>query len=118
MKIIGFDDPLHKAMQYAIAFELGIIPVDDSDQKLDAAFAQFPPDEARRMKRKFRKIWRREVKKIAKIIGKRRGQRYLDSYMSKGGKPSKWQLAARRSVVYTDIMDKADAAVKGVQKKT
>ena len=55
---------LNQMLRDAACIELGIVPLnhnihDGIKQRLDA----MPPDEARKMKRKFRKLWRKIAKK-------------------------------------------------------
>lgn len=42
-----------------VALELGIVPLEDVDVDIRTGLSQLSPEEARRMKRKFRKLWRR-----------------------------------------------------------
>jgi hypothetical protein len=44
-------------------FNVGIVPIDDFRHDIGRALVQLPADEARKLKRKFRKLWRREARK-------------------------------------------------------
>ena len=41
--------------------QLGIVPVDDPHQAVKDTLAKMAPDEARKTKRKFRKVWRQAL---------------------------------------------------------
>jgi hypothetical protein len=45
-------------------FEQGIIPMEKIDSDMRRVLAQLPADEARTLRRKFRKLWRRAVKQL------------------------------------------------------
>lgn len=43
-------------------FDVGIVPLVHADLDVNKLMADFPPDEQRKMKRKFRKLWRQVYK--------------------------------------------------------
>lgn len=54
-------DDVTRFWYYFICEEKGILPISDSELGLDmnVYLSRFPPEEARKMRRKFRKLWRK-----------------------------------------------------------
>lgn len=48
-------------------FELGIVPIEKTAHDMRRALNQLPPEEARAMKRKFRKLWRKAIRSEAAL---------------------------------------------------
>jgi hypothetical protein len=46
---------------HQVHFQAGILPMEKTDLDMRRALQQLPPDEARQLKRKFRKLWRRAM---------------------------------------------------------
>jgi hypothetical protein len=63
-------DPIFKILQNAAFHEMGIAPLDMIIYDYSRVLSELPPDEARKMKRKFRKLWRKAAKKPGKGIAK------------------------------------------------
>lgn len=88
---------LEKILRDAACMSLGIIPLnyqihDGIKERLNS----LPPEEARKMKRKFRKLWR----KVAK-------QRSLSTSVGLGDKlPAKSAMRRRKDIVRSEIVNK------------
>ena len=85
-------DPILKELFVRqVAIELGVVPVTRSTIGLDfnAALENLPPDEARRAKRKFRKLWRKTQAEA------RRAELWLDVT----GSPTKAERRRRKAMV-------------------
>lgn len=66
------DNDMSRSLRVALALELGIAPLaSGSDVRKDVSreLAKLPPDESRRMRRRFRKLWRREARRTAALLG-------------------------------------------------
>ena len=77
----------------------GIVPFDPNqldDKDIQRGLESLPPDERRKMKRKFRKLWRRAAKKSP-------GGKYV---MTNGKKPSRLQRGVRRGMVRRQLCDR------------
>lgn len=78
MAIPGNSD-LQKFFEHKVCHDLGIAPMSTSLRYGAAkALASLPPDEARKMKRKFRKLWRREMKRELRELERRYRRAGLD----------------------------------------
>jgi hypothetical protein len=96
-------DPILKELFIRqVAIELGVIPVTSSTVDLDfgAALANLPPDEARRAKRKFRKLWRKAQAEA------QRAELWFD-VTHPGGVPTKSERRRRKVIVASRIDEQA-----------
>jgi hypothetical protein len=59
---MSYGDPIFRILQAAAFHELGIAPLDTIIKDYNRVLADLPPDEARKMRRKFRKLWRKFAK--------------------------------------------------------
>lgn len=50
-----------RALIQAVMFEHGILPMEKTDLDMRRALQQLPPEEARTLRRKFRKMWRKAM---------------------------------------------------------
>lgn len=55
-------NPLLDVLRSTAYHNLGIVPITDTSSDVNQVLAQLPPEEARKMRRKFRKLWRAAVK--------------------------------------------------------
>lgn len=51
--------PVDKAFIHSVMFELGILPIEDPTLDMRVPLRQLSPEDARIIKRKFRKMWRK-----------------------------------------------------------
>ncbi len=54
--------PVDRAFIHSAMFEIGIIPIESSALDMRIALRQMSPEDARTVKRKFRKLWRKYVR--------------------------------------------------------
>lgn len=66
------DDIITKIAKFEAYTEAGVVPVNVFTHDFNRTLSTLPPDEARRLKRKFRKLWRTEAKR-EKHAGRRCG---------------------------------------------
>lgn len=59
-------DPLRKIFIETAYHTLGIVPIGWTGNDINKVLAALPPDEARVMRRKFRKMWRKAAKNARK----------------------------------------------------
>ena len=67
-------------------FKAGIVPIEDPSNDFRRMLKQLPPEEARRLKRKFRKLWRKNLSPSNKNragLGKRTPSRAEKTYRKK-----------------------------------
>ena len=57
-----------RAVMSASMFEEGLLPIDNISHDMRRALDQLPKDEARKLKRRFRKVWRKLAKAEAQKI--------------------------------------------------
>lgn len=94
-------DPIVKILQDTALISLGIAPIGSTHDDVNRALDKLPPDEARRMKRKFRKLWRKFV--AAETKGRRRSRQ--EAVTGKGQLvPTRRQKIARKSLVNHKIL--------------
>lgn len=93
-------DPLKKLFLDSAYHTLGIVPIEWTGHDINKVLATLPPDEARKMRRKFRKLWR----KFAKNPSKGRNVKYL-AQLGLGSKdPTRRQKSTRKQEVSTRII--------------
>lgn len=108
---------LDKILLQNAMFNEGIVPFDTSRTNVNTALQSVTPDEARKMKRKFRKMWR----KLARAANTRDKVRmgFKNTFNDSTGKTSalrtrqiKEQNRCRKSAVLMDMVVKHVAPVK------
>jgi hypothetical protein len=96
-----------RAFIHAVMFELGILPMESTTLDMERALKQLTPDEQRLLKRKFRKLWRKAMKKeVGSPKGKRADAKETAAKSRLGvGKrtPSRQELNARKQLVFDQI---------------
>lgn len=82
--MFGYND-LANFFVHKICHELGIVPTTGGylRAKINDVLKALPPDEAMKMKRKFRKLWRKEMKRQLKALHDRQAK-----FASKHGLPA------------------------------
>lgn len=94
-----------RAIIQAVMFEKGVVPMEKTDLDMRRALQQLPPDEARALKRKFRKLWRKALKQKAGA-GKSQPARETALKTKLGvGKhvPSRAERNARKQLVFEQL---------------
>lgn len=100
--------PVDKAFIHQVMFELGILPIEDPTLDMRVPLKQLSPEEARVLKRKFRKLWRKCMKAEIGPAGKMADARKKAAESKLGvGKhvPSRAERLARKRMVYERIWE-------------
>jgi hypothetical protein len=88
-------------------FELGILPMEKTTLDMRRALQQLSPEEARQLKRKFRKMWRKAMRKeVGNPKGKRADVKEQAAKSRLGvGKPvpSRAERNARKQLVFDQV---------------
>ena len=120
--MIGRNDSLQKFFYYEVCFQEGIVPYHSSyPDTISRSLADLSEEEARKMKRKFRKLWRKARKNLLhnKECAKHAGDAdFLAWYYGEvGAPPNREQLARRKNLVAADMRKKANELVKAALNK-
>lgn len=102
--------PVDKAFIHSVMFEMGILPIEDPTLDMRVPLRQLSPEEARVIKRKFRKLWRRLMKRqVDAAGGGKQGetqQKVLNSKLGVGKHvPSRAERLERKRLVYERVWD-------------
>ena len=96
-----------RALIQAVMFQMGILPMEKTDLDMRIPLQQLPPEEARALKRKFRKLWRKAMR--AQVgNGNRRETRQTSAKQKLGvGKhvPSRAERTARKELVFEQLWE-------------
>lgn len=97
--------PTERLLIHKACFDEGIIPIETELADVGVSLSQLPPEEARKMKRKFRKLWRREAKRRSiNLKDDSWSSRYASRQYGKSGEhPNRYQKVARKRVVMERI---------------
>lgn len=85
---------LEKTLLQNAMFQLGIVPIEDPSMDFRKYLSQLPPDEATKLKRKFRKLWRKLARKTQK----------KSWYGLSGKNPNKRERFNRKQDIFMEIM--------------
>jgi hypothetical protein len=98
-----------RAFIHAVMFESGIIPMEKTTLDMRRALQQLDPEEARTLKRKFRKLWRKAMKQeIGDPKSKRADVKETAAKQKYGvGKhvPSRTERNARKQLVFDQMWE-------------
>ena len=93
-----------RAFIHSVMFQMGILPIEKTTLDMQRALKQLSPEEARQLKRKFRKVWRKAMKKeVGNPQGKRAETKEQAAKQRLGvGKPvpSRTERNARKQLVF------------------
>ena len=93
-----------RAFIHTVMFQMGILPMESTTLDMQRALKQLTPDESRTLKRKFRKLWRKAMKKeVGNPTGKRAEVKMRATKAQLGvGKraPSRQERNARKQLVF------------------
>jgi len=96
-----------RAFIQTVMFELGILPIEKPSLDMQRALKQLSAEEARQLKRKFRKLWRKAMKKeVGNPNGKRANLKEQATKHRLGvGKPvpSRAERNARKQLVFDQV---------------
>jgi len=91
---------LEKTLMQAEMFKLGIIPLDGTSCDINMIMKSYPIDEQRKMKRKFRKIWRKFVKQLR---AKETSKKLIYHCNRPGEVPSKAMKVQRKELIFKTV---------------
>ena len=94
------DSILHKLLLTTAAHDLGIVPLDDVRDDVNRTLSTMPLDEARAMRRKFRKLWRKFCRNSDKALS----VEYCDQMEMGSPKPSRRARTTRKREVKRRIL--------------
>ncbi len=96
-----------RAFIQTVMFEAGILPMEKTTLDMQRALKQLSPDEARQLKRKFRKLWRKAMRKeVGNPTGKHAVRKEEAAKHRLGvGKhvPSRAERTARKQLVFNQF---------------
>lgn len=96
-----------RAFIQAVMFELGILPMEKTTLDMKRALSQLSDDEARQLKRKFRKMWRKAMRKeVGNPKGRNAATKESAAKSRLGvGKhiPSRAERNARKQLVFDQV---------------
>jgi hypothetical protein len=98
MKYLFHANPLAEVMIEAAYHELGIAPIKDAGHNFNKILEGLNPEDARKMKRKFRKIWRKCAK------NKKLPSAYTNQLGIGSDNPTKIQMRNRKREVSRHII--------------
>jgi hypothetical protein len=93
---------IDRAIIQAVMFTQGILPMEKTNLDMKRALKQLPPDEARKLSRKFRKLWRQAMQ-VEVGTGSKTSYRSKAAELRYGvGKqvPSRAERQARKQLVF------------------
>ncbi len=99
--------PVDKAFIHSVMFELGILPIEDPTLDMRVPLRQLSPEEARVVKRKFRKMWRKCMKaQVGNPKGKHDAVKAIQTKLGVGKHvPSRHERLERKRLVYNRIWE-------------
>lgn len=102
-------DPKLKILTFDEMIKAGLMPWESNTHDINKLLEGFSPEESRKMRRKFRKIWRKELKRREEENAKRNTMGRDDKKRLGLGatKPTKEQRKARRSMIKDVFMETA-----------
>jgi len=89
-----------RAIIHTVMFDQGIIPMERVDNDMRRVLAQLPPGEARALRRKFRKLWRRALKQLTQGASERNAKRIETLHGVGKSTPSRAEFNARKQLVF------------------
>lgn len=99
---------------HAVMLQLGILPMENAELDMGRVLHQLEPEEARKFRRKFRKIWRQQMKASQHVSGQQmtRSQQNQEENLKRRlgvGKqvPSRAERNARKKLVFDRLWREA-----------
>ena len=108
---------LENILKVTLCHSAGIVPLETLNHDVNRILEGLPPDEARRMRRKFRKLWRKAFQRDAVAMGKTEKSKGRMKRMYGVGEesPSKNQRLARKVKVNSMMIMKTRELLKNSQ---
>ena len=108
---------LQELVEALIYHQLGIVPLSYDDRDINRVLSSLPADEARLMKRKFRKLWRKESNYQPPSHTKL-GRQFATRYKAQSGhgeaEPTKAQKRNRKFVVIRHVKIMANSMLEQI----
>lgn len=97
---------------HTVMFQAGIVPMENAAMDVRRALQDVDPDAARKLKRKFRKLWRKAMR--AKLVSNpiRRAEVVIDSVTKKGAPPTRRQKLHRKQIVTEALRPAVDGLMQ------
>lgn len=97
-----------KALVHHVMFSEGIVPIEQVEHDIRRTLKNVTPEEARKLKRKFRKLWRKIAK--SQLNAEKNSSRFAalkasaDRHLGKGKRvPSRWERTERKRLVFNAL---------------
>lgn len=96
---------VHRAFIHTAGFSAGIVPMENTEHDMRRALSLLPEEEQKKMKRKFRKLWRKLLRAEKQKPGRTKNQAAnTERSVGKGKKiPTKAERNARKRLVATHL---------------
>ena len=101
------NDVLRSIMKFQVHMELGVAPIEQVSHDVNKILASLPPEEARKLKRRFRKLWR-----AAARDGKAGAQKRRLGFGEKN--PTKSQKTNRKAFLMGHVFRETEARIKSL----
>lgn len=102
-----------------LSLEEGILPIQLVAEEREAAMASLSPEEQRKAKRKYRKMWRKLARAERKPLHKNRlgygNLKPSEEHPSAGGVPHDFHRTQRKSVVYLELFTRLLEIVRKIE---
>lgn len=99
--------PVDKAFIHSIMFEMGVLPIEDPRLDMNVPLRQLSAEEARLLKRKFRKLWRKYMRENMGDPNAKNAQardNFVKIRLGVGKQvPSRAERLERKKLVYTKV---------------
>jgi len=94
-----------RAIIHNVMFQMEILPMEKTNLDMRRALSQLPPEEARALKRKFRKLWRKAMKAEFRTgRGRAASEEFMKKKLGVGKRvPSKGERTARKQLVFDSL---------------
>lgn len=112
-------DPLKHILTQSAYHALGIVPMSYARADVGRILNDLPPAEARKMRRKFRKLWRKlaRTRGVEKPHASRYDQKYRDMLGYGKDVPTKKMKLARKVEVLLEVQSRVNVAATDIRCK-
>jgi hypothetical protein len=95
---------IQRMVIHDVMFKEGIIPMEDPKMDVRRVLEGVPEEEARKYKRKFRKMWRKAMKEQANDKPDSTKKHVVSTFTKKGASPTRSQKLQRKMAVFEDLL--------------
>lgn len=97
-------DPLTKLLRTTAFLTHGIVPLDTTQSDINRILAELPPEEANKMRRKFRKMWRAALSRFEDRNKSRAAREGMRASTGKGKpEPTRAHRRSRKQLVMNEV---------------